>query len=302
MGNRIAVIGLVVLSSLLLTSKSFAQMSHEEEVVRNAYAKLSFMCELVFVRDAAFDINGNGTDGPRRSDTGALHTAIATACPVFSLSAFQTGPIADIANEPLSRFITLPTPNDQVIRASKRAMSCNFSGNETDWIGVEFKWVDITQSGFNGYPYPEDFTVAKAMAQNEFQWSDQKNPVFTRYVAYTVSATLQGSSTAPHRAIFFFGHDARDKEVISPQDPLDDTGILYHIQDDPAYPGAFLSSDVRDVPVVAAWVRSHEMPSASCNAAARTLCCSQGNCGISQSDINRELAAPLPPPRKRGGQ
>jgi hypothetical protein len=31
-------------------------MSHEEEVVRNAYAKLSFMCELVFVDDAAFDI------------------------------------------------------------------------------------------------------------------------------------------------------------------------------------------------------------------------------------------------------
>src|SRR5271170_3612988 len=98
MGHRMAVIGLVVLSSLYYTSKSFAQMSHEEEVVRNAYAKLTFMCELVFVNDAALDIKGNGTDGSRRSDTPALHTAIAEFCPVYSLGAFQTGSIADIAN------------------------------------------------------------------------------------------------------------------------------------------------------------------------------------------------------------
>ncbi len=302
MGHRMAVIGLVVLSSRLLTSKSFAQMPHEEEVVRNAYAKLSFMCELVVVNDAALDINGNGSDGPRRSDIPALHTVIAEFCPVYSLSAFQTGPIADIAYEPLSRFITLPTQHDEVIRGVKRGMSYNFSGNETGWIGVEFKWVDITQSGSNGYPYPEDFTVAKAMAQKEFQWSDQKNPVFTRYAAYTVNATLQGKSTAPHRAVFFFGHDASGKEVITPEDPLDDTGILYRIQDELAYPGAFLSSNVRDVPVVAAWVRSHEMPSASCSLPARTLCCSEGRCGISQSDINRDLAAPLPPSKNGGGQ
>jgi hypothetical protein len=301
MRRRIAVM-VVMLSSLYYTSNSSAQMSHEEEVVRNAYAKLSFMCELVFVDAAALDINGNGTDGPRRSNVDALHTLIAEFCPFFSLSAFQTGPIADIANEPLSRFITLSTPHDEVIRATKRGMSYNFFGNETGWISVEFKWVDITQSGSNGYPYPEDFTVAKGMAQKEFQWSDQKNPVFTRYAAYTVNATLQGKSTAPHRAVFFFGHDTSGKEVITPEDPLDDTSILYRIQDELAYPGAFLSSDVRDVPVVAAWVRSHEMPSASCSEVARTLCCSQGHCGISQSDINRELAAPLPPAKNGAGQ
>jgi hypothetical protein len=292
----------VMLSLLYYTSNSSAQMSHEEEVVRNAYAKLTFMCELVFIDGAAFDVNGNGTDGPRRSDTAALHTVIAEFCPVYSLSAFQAGSIADIANEPLSHFITLPTQHDDVIRGSKKGMSYNFSGNETNWIGVEFKWVDITRSGSNGYPYAEDFTVAKAMAQKQLEWSDQKNPVFTRYAAYTVNATLQGRSTAPHRAIFFFGYDASGKEVITPEDPLDDTGILYHIQDDAAYPGAFLSSNVRDVPVVAAWVRSHEMPSVSCSATARTLCCSQGHCGISQSDINRDLAAPLPPSRNGGGQ
>jgi hypothetical protein len=36
----------VMLSLLYCASNSSAQMSHEEEVVRNAYAKLTFMCEL----------------------------------------------------------------------------------------------------------------------------------------------------------------------------------------------------------------------------------------------------------------
>ncbi len=98
-----------------------------------------------------------------------------------------------------------------------------------------------------------------------------------------------------------FGHDVSGKEVITPEDPLDDTGILYHIQDGPAYPGAFLSSNVRDVPVVAAWVRSHEMPSKSCGGAARTLCCAGGRCGLSQTDLNNDLSLPLPKPKNQGG-
>jgi hypothetical protein len=297
MARRIAVI-VVMLSSLYYTSNSSAQMSHEEEVVRNAYAKLSFMCELVVVTDAAFDIKNNRIG----SNIADLNTLVAEFCPVFSLSAFQIGPIADIADEPLSRFITLPTQHDQVIRVTQRAMSYNFSGNNTEWAGAEFRWADITQSGFNGYPYAEDFTVAKAMAQKQLEWSDQKNPVLTRYAAYTVTATLQGRSTAPHRAVFFFGHDGSGKEVVNPEDPIDDTGSVYHIQDVRAYPGAFLSSDVRDVPVVAAWVRSHEMPSASCSAVARTLCCSEGRCGISQTDLNRDLSTPLPPAKNGGGR
>ena len=114
MARRIAVI-VVMLSSLYYTSNSSAQMSQEEEVVRNAYAKLSFMCELGVVTDAAFDIKNNRIG----SNIADLNTLVAEFCPVFSLSAFQIGPIADIADEPLSRFITLPTQHDQVIRVTR---------------------------------------------------------------------------------------------------------------------------------------------------------------------------------------
>lgn len=249
------------------------------------------MCELVVVNDAAFDINGNGTDGPRRSNVAALHTAIATACPVFSLSAFQTGPIADIANEPLSRFITLPSPHDQVLDAQPWPMSYNYNGNISRWVGAKVAWKD---SHANGYPFPGDLTVSRAIDQEMLAWSDQKTPVtLDHYAAYTVDVTLQGKSSGPHRAVFFFGHDGDRKEVIDPRDPISGPGILYHIGDVPAYSNAYLSSNVRDVPVVRDWLRSHEMPNNACGAE-RRVCCSHGHCGISQDDVNRDLPKPIP--------
>jgi hypothetical protein len=63
------------------------------------------------------------------------------------------------------------------------------------------------------------------------------------------------------------------------------------------------SSDVRDVPVVSAWVRDQEVPASACSTTPKeALCCSHGRCGISQTDLNRELAAPLPQPETTGGQ
>lgn len=291
----------VVFSPLFPLTANAQNMSHEEEFVRNSYAKLSFMCELVPVTGAAFDINGNGTDGPRRTDFAALNKAIAQACPVFSVSDFASGSISEIAKEPLNRFITLPTPDDQVLEAHSWTFSYNFSGNETAWWGAKFEWKD---SNANGYPYPESLTVSRAIDEKMFLWSDQKTPVaLTSYAAYTVNATFEGKSTGPHRAIFFFGHDASGKEVISPFDYISAVGMLYHVMDDPAYPGAFLSSDVRDVPVVSTWVRSHEISAPACSAAAaKTICCSGGRCGISQADLNRDLAAALPSPKNAGQQ
>ena len=48
-----AVPGLVVLVLLAVAQLPAQSMSHEEEVVRNAYAKLSFMCETSTITEAA---------------------------------------------------------------------------------------------------------------------------------------------------------------------------------------------------------------------------------------------------------
>lgn len=291
-------VSLTVLLLAAFVNSSAQNMSHEEEVVRNAYAKLSFMCELVPVYEAGFDRDPHtGGDGPRRSDLAALHMAIATATPVFSLTGFQTGPISDIANQPVSQFITLPTPHDQVLKVQLWSQGYNYSGTQMSWTGAKVKWVN---SNSNGYPFDQYLTVSQAIQKKQTLWTDQSGVTFTRYAAFTVDATFQGKSSGPHRAIFFFG-DASGKEVIAPNDPISGPSSLLNIRDIPAYPIAFLASDVRDVPVVAAWVRSHEISSASCSAKSRMLCCSGGRCGISQTDLNRDLSMPLPKAKTPGG-
>ena len=46
--------------------------SHEEEAVRNSYAKLSYVCELAAISPVAFDRQLKGQDQPRRSDLDLL--------------------------------------------------------------------------------------------------------------------------------------------------------------------------------------------------------------------------------------
>jgi hypothetical protein len=297
-----------VLVVCLAPPSLFAQaMSHEEEVVRNAYAKLSFMCELVPVDAAAFDIKGDGTDGPGRSDLIALQGKVAEATPVFTLTDFRTGAIADIANEHWSRFITWPASKSDVLEVQQHSMGYDYSGNKTAWTGAKAEWQPSTAIPPGNPDYYNQITVADAMRMKLPQWIEpQPTPpglTFTRYAAYTVDVTFQGKSGGPHRAIFFFGRDANGKEIVAPNDMISGPGILYNIRDIPVYPGAFLSSDVRDVPVVSAWARSHEMTTSACSTVPKeALCCSLGRCGISQTDLNRELAAPFPQPKTPGGQ
>jgi hypothetical protein len=295
--------GLAVLFLLAITLQQPVRaqsMSHEEEVVRNAYAKLSFMCELVPLTKAAFDTNPHtGGDGPRRYDQAALDTAIVATCPVFSLSAFSTGPISDIASEPLSQFVTLPTTHDQVLDVKLQPTSYNYFGNKTEWVATKIFWEN---SSATGYPFDQGLTVSAALQKKLTLWTDQPGTTFDRYAAYTIDATLQSQSTGPHRAIFFFGHDANGKQVVAPNDPISGPGILFNVLDVPSYPAAFLTTNIRDVPVVATWVRSHEMPVAACSTAAnRAICCAGGRCGISQADLNRDLAMPLPKVKNIGG-
>jgi hypothetical protein len=294
--SRLAVI---VLAAFALQLARAQTMSHEEELVRNSYAKLSFAGELTAISPAAFNIQGNGQDGPRRSDTVLLAEDVARTTPTFVLSDFKTGAIADIANAKWSQFITERPV--EYLGGSLRDYSYDFSGNKTNWTAMEMKW---TQNKAPFIPTDEylQLTVTDAMkTQQVGLWSNQTGHI-TRYVAYTVNATFQGKSTGSYRAIAVFATDDHGKEVFSIADRITDMGLLYGTQTLPMYPGAFLSSDWRTVPVISAWIRSHEMPVSSCTGvAADEVCCSDGRCGISETDLNRELSAPLPSPKPSGG-
>jgi len=141
-----------------------------------------------------------------------------------------------------------------------------------------------------------DMTVADVIKLASKQW--YPFPVtYTRYAAFTVDASFQGKSTGPHKAIFFFGKDDKGKEAVAQNDLLSAPMALWDVPQRPAYPAGLLQSRMREMPVVANWVRANEMPAANCASSPKgDLCCTHDRCGISETDLNRDLAAKLPTP------
>jgi hypothetical protein len=123
---------------------------------------------------------------------------------------------------------------------------------------------------------------------------------YTRYAAVTVNATFQGESTGPYKVIFLFGTYGQGKEQIQVYDLMsgehDNVG-LGNLLTEHGYPEAFLQSRLRDNLIIAGWIRTNEMPALSCSAVKADLCCSKGRCGISETDLNRDLSGPFPDSR-----
>jgi hypothetical protein len=269
-------------------------MSHEEELVRNAYAKLSFLCSVDQLSHVAVDQLAG-----KKIDELALNNQTANLLPVFTVSDVQTGLIPSIAHEPWGNFITVAQPADQVLQGALVSFSHADSGNQTEWYGARITWTPSHSHSAESEKQVLDMSVADIIKVASGQWANL--PVtYTRYAAFTVNATLQGRTTGPHKAIFFFGSDPRGNEVIAINDMMSGSQALWDSVSKPTYPAGLLSSKLRDTPIVAEWLRRNEMPASSCNPAKHDICCSQGHCGISVVDLNRELSKPLPLPKSAG--
>lgn len=262
-------------------------MSHEEEVVRNAYAKVSFICGLPPLTKAASDQLRNGT-----IDQAALEAKISEATPVFDLNDFQTGTVASIANERWGQFVSPPL-GGQVLESSSSRKNFSDSGVHGDWFESEVHWRDAQPLPSEAGAKMLAITVAEAIALGSPQWSDL--PVtYTRYAAFTVSSTYKGKSSGPHRAIFFFGKDPHGNEVVAENDLISGPQALWDSLKQSAYPSGLLQTKLRETPVIADWIRANEISSPTCQSSKRDLCCVGGKCGLSQSDVNKDLSSPLP--------
>jgi hypothetical protein len=291
MMKRVLLYGVV---ALCLSHPAFnacsQSMSHEEEVVRTTYTKLSFLCRITpLSRAAKKQLVGAQVDPVK------LDADINAAAPVFTLSNFQVGPIASIANETWGEFVTAPRPGDQALDGSWTTEQYGDNGIQSEWSEIEVHWAPAPAASPEVEKAMLDLTVAAVIKLASKQWY-QFPVTYTRYAAFTVDVSFQGKSTGPHKAIFFFGTDAKGKEVVAQNDLLSGPMALWDVPQKQAYPAGLLRSRMRDVPVVANWVRANEMPAASCTSTKGDLCCTHDRCGISEADLNRDLAAKLPTP------
>jgi hypothetical protein len=89
-----------------------------------------------------------------------------------------------------------------------------------------------------------------------------------------------------------FGHDGNGNEVIEPEDgTIDAVGIAAAI-DEHLFADAFVSTKLRDVPVVAKWVQAIQQ-ALNCRRSRSVLRLSKLRFGPAQSVVKKALSTPL---------
>lgn len=277
-------------------SASAQTMSHEEEVVRNAYAKLSLMCSLPPLTKA-----GNMQLSGLKVDPDTLDKEIANATPTFQITSVRTGLIADIANAKWGNFVI--APNGRILRGSAVNYDYVDNGNQTKWKMAQVQWSGKEEDNPEADKIVLGLPISEIIKLDSQYWTGGFPAValpvtYTRYAAFTVNATFQGKFSGPHKGIFFFGRDARGNEFVADNDLISGQNSLWDALN---YRGddisGILRGKIRETPVVADWLRKNVMPAASCSAKSHVICCSGGHCGISPLEFNRTLSIPLPAPK-----
>ena len=287
-------IGLIFLT---VAVNSHAQtMSHEEEVVRNTYAKLSLMCGLTpRVRAGMKQLAGGQTD-PQ-----ALDQRIRDATPIFNLSGFRVGLISDIDNDPWGDFVTDPhaAEGNLVLEGSLNGVYYSDNGIETDWKAAEVSWASAHVDNSEAEKVMLGLPVSEIVKLGGPQWEGKGSPVtYTRYAAFAVSVNYQGRSAGPYKAIFFFGTDAHDQEFVAINDLVSERPLWYMVNT-PIDQSGLLLGKIREAPAVSDWIRDNVMEASACppRSGPPDLCCARGRCGIAPADYNRSLGVPLPAPQ-----
>lgn len=285
-------------------------MSHEEEIVRNSYAKLTLMCEIGALTDSIVF----PADGAKLSEAD-IDLKVAESRPIYELSNFQVGDLSTIKDRPVTDFESRPADGQRILRIRGKGITYSDPASWTSNTSAVMHWDTVSMRWQK--PDPHDLldprirmSLFQTASVQELKAdgsppSPPKKVTYTRYAAFTVNASFQGESTGFYSAFFVFGADADGKQYLEAYDAISgehDNVSLSSILSEPGYPEGFLRGSLREHPAIASWIRVNEVAASSCILAKENLCCSKGRCGISTEDFNRDLSTPLPWTKDGGGQ
>jgi hypothetical protein len=284
---------LLALSLGVCTLVSWAQspptgMSYEETVVRTTYAKLSYATKIGTIHRALTDErrHPSGTSSkPHLLTRIALDDRMAQDGVLFQLSNFSVGLISDLKRN-YAELVTKPDGSD-VLSITTGGMTFTEDGKET---------FGVTANGAGWSPgqnlTSEDWNhpAAELLPQSEHgNW-------FSRYAAFTVTVQFQGKSRT-YNAMFLFGVDDKGLGVISAIDTVLSGAVNYFVNR-PVYPATLLKTSLRAKPVVADWLKSHQVFDATCKPGKEDVCCDLTTleCGVAAQDVNSSLSQPVSEP------
>lgn len=291
------------LLTCLLGGAVAAEMSHEETVVRTAYAKLSYVAQQGAIGQMAMESFPGTPANPQYTDMTTAQR-LADAQLKISLTDFVIGDIRDILNRKAVDFITQPVGEKLIGGIATNNYSLSYPGKadfQTHWHSFNPSWQLLSE-------YESESEHVAAVASITFadlyrlQWlKDQPEATWQRYISYSVTVSYRGRTVGPYKAMFIFGHDASGNEVIQPQDANIDPGWLVTALHEPLFPDALVFTGLRDHPVVANRLKTTQMSRPACSVGQGDVCCDliQMKCGPGRADLAAGLAKPLPGPPAR---
>jgi hypothetical protein len=120
---------------------------------------------------------------------------------------------------------------------------------------------------------------------------------YSRYAAFTATVLFQGKARI-YNAMFLFGTDDKGQAVVAPIDTVAGNSALYYFVNQPMYPATLLKTSLRAKPVVADWLKSHQVFDATCKPGREDVCCDLTTleCGVAAQDVNSALSQPVNEP------
>ncbi len=287
---RYIAITCMILASI---SSAVAQMTHEETMVRTAYAKFAYAVQQGALGRLAVEA---ANFVPNREPSLTSDQRLAAAQVDFVLSDFAIGDVRDIVNRKAVDLIT-SADGEMLDTSGESGATYTDEGLVTRYESFELHWKPA-------HILPAEARNLTIAELYELQWQEQwPQAQWRRYASYSVKVSYQGKTRGPYKALFLFGRDAQGNEIIAPEDGTTNAASLGIVLTLHLFPDAFVSTRLRKLPVVTNWLSANEMQDASCSVGKGDVCCDLIGlkCGPGRVDLTDGLSKPLPVATQKGG-
>ncbi len=279
---------------LALLSEAVAtdNMTHEETMVRTAYAKFAYASEQYVMIQLATESLGPVVGQPPNKTGATNDQRLAAAQVRFTLSDFVVGNVQDIVNRNAVDFIS--PARGEMLLATTGVSNFAEGGTMFQARSIQPQWQAVP-------PQPQEVLGIKVGELYQAQWmADRPTGLWQRYASYSVIVIFQGKSYGPYKALFMFGYDTKGDEVVYPEDGTTDARGLAFVMHEHLFPDALLRTQLRGSPVVIHWLNDRQMSGASCSVGQGDVCCDSVKlqCGPGSEDVAEAVSKPLPVPGK----
>jgi hypothetical protein len=284
---------LCILLASTLGPAAAANMTHEETVVRTAYAKFSYASEEGVIGALAVEALTPERPVDKRYAAMTADQRFAAARVSFTLSEFIVGDIDEILDRKALELISTS--------AGQPVLEGSIGINNYSEPGISAHWNHLDASWQLPHPFPPSELQAlqslKLADLYQLQWQKPRpESAWQRYASYSVTVTFQGKVVGPYKALFIFGHDDKGNATVEVQDAI--VPGLFSAMYEHLFPDALVLTHMRKYPVVTNWLKAKRVSGASCSSGQGDVCCDlvKLTCGLGSQDLAEGLSRLWPDP------